>query len=301
MIKKTRVIFTQIPKILVFTIFFLTFSQLSFSQQHIVITPGFMGPNALPVPEIKTGKIPSKLNLEVAFENHTSDGDKTNNFYTELFVPLQANKVGLFVSVVPIEFYKVDDATLLDRKIETTEGTGNAGGDIYVGTYIQLLQNHKSLPDLLLTINLRTASGTKLEEARYSDAPGYFFDLSAGKEIPLSSSFLSSMRLYAMGGLYVYQTHRTDFRQNDAILYGAGIDLNFNKFVFKNAFGGYSGFVRDGDRPALVRSTLQTNFDSMVNYELGFQKGIADQKYTTVRFGVHFDLSYFKSYFTKQP
>ncbi|SDE50960.1 hypothetical protein [Ulvibacter litoralis] len=296
--KNTRVRLSQVTKLLVLTAFFLIQSQFSFSQQHIVITPGFMGPNALPVPEIKTGILPSQLNLKVAFENHSSDGDQTSNFYTELYVPLQAKKVGLFVSVVPIEFYNVDEATLLDRKIETTDGKGTAGGDIYVGTYIQLLQNHKSLPDLLLTINLRTASGTKLEEARYTDSPGYFFDLSAGKEIALGSSFLPSMRLYAMGGLYVYQTHRTDFRQNDAILYGAGIDLNFNHFVFKNAFGGYSGFVRDGDRPALVRSTLKTTFNSMVNYELGFQKGIADQKYTTVRFGLNFDLSYFKSLVT---
>lgn len=295
MIKNTSITFSQITKILVLSVFFLFQNQFIFSQQHIVITPGFMGPNALPVPDIKTGILPSKLNLKIAYENHSSDGDKTNNFYTELYVPLQAKKVGLFVSVVPIEFYDVDEATLLARNIETTDGKGTAGGDIYVGTYIQLLQDHKSLPDLLLTINLRTASGTMLEEARYANSPGYFFDLSAGKEITLGSSFLPSMRLYAMGGLYVYQTHRTDFRQNDAILYGAGIDLNFNKFILKNAFGGYSGFVRDGDRPALVRSTLQTNFDSMLNYEVGFQKGIADQKYTTVRFGLNFDLSYFKS------
>ena len=76
-------------------------------------------------------------------------------------------------------------------------------------------------------------------------------------------------------------------------------DLNFNKFQFKNALGGYNGHAGDGDKPAVFRSTLGTNFDSILNYEVSFQKGIAYAVYTTFRIGVNLDLGYLKKYFKK--
>lgn len=270
----------------------------SFAQhRQIIISPQYMGPNALPVPEIRNGKISEDFNLKIAFESHSSPGDKTKNLFTELFIPIVSNKVGLMISVVPIEYFDMDQATLTKRKIVSTDGTGKAGGDIYVGTHVQVFKNHSFIPDVLLNINMKTASGTNLEFARYTDSPGYAFDVSTGKEIALGSNLLKSVRFYGTFGFYVYQTHRTDFLQNDAYSWGVGFDLNFNKLQFKNAIGGFRGHIGDGDRPAVFRSTLGTNFNSMLNYEVRFQQGIADIDYTTFRIGVNLDLGYLKKYF----
>tara|TARA_R110000772_G_scaffold9793_3_gene31895 strand:+ start:1171 stop:2079 length:909 start_codon:yes stop_codon:yes gene_type:complete len=285
---------------LIISLLFFSIGLDSFAQsRQIIISPEYMGPNALPVPEIRTGEISEDFNLKIAYESHSSPGDKTKNLFTELFIPIVSNKVGLMISVVPIEYFDVNDATLLKRRIMSTDGTGTAGGDIYVGTHIQVFKDHNYIPDVLLNINIKTASGTNLEDARYTDSPGYAFDLSFGKDIMFDSDLLKSIRIYGTGGFNVFQTHRTDFLQNDTYSYGVGFDLNFNKLQFKNALGGYTGHVGDGDRPAVFRSTLGTNFDSMLNYELRFQQGIADGVYTTFRVGVNLDLGYLKKYFIK--
>ena len=283
---------------LIISVLFLTKGLDGFAQhRQIIISPEFMGPNALPVPEIRTGLISEDFNLKIAFESHSSPGDKTKNLFTELFIPIVSNKVGLMLSVVPIEYFDMDQATLTKRKIVSTDGTGRAGGDIYVGTHVQIFKDHNYIPDVLLNINIKTASGTNLEFARHTDSPGYAFDVSTGKDIALGSDLFKSIRFYGTFGFYVYQTHRTDFLQNDAYSWGIGFDLNFNKLQFKNALGGYRGHIGDGDRPTVFRSTLGTNFDSMVNYEVRFQQGIADIDFTTFRIGVNLDLGYLKKYF----
>ena len=288
-------------QVLIISVLFFSVGLDSFAQnRQFIISPEYMGPNALPVPEIRTGKISEDFNLKIAYENHSSPGDKTKNLFTELFIPIVSNKVGLMISVVPIEYFDVDDATLLKRKIMSTDGKGKAGGDIYVGTHIQVFKDHNYIPDVLLNINIKTASGTNLEATRYTDSPGYAFDLSFGKDIMFTSNLLMSIRIYGTSGFYVFQTHRTDFLQNDAYSYGLGFDLNFNTFQFKNALGGYRGYIGDGDRPTVFRSTIATNFDSMLNYEVRLQQGIGDGVYTALRCGVNLDLGYLKKHFIKE-
>ncbi len=300
MIKTTSIKGANFFQILIISVLFLNIGLDSFAQsRQIIISPEYMGPNALPVPEIRTGRISEEFNLKIAYESHSSPGDKTKNLFTELFIPIVSNKVGLMISVVPIEYFDVDDATLIKRKIMSTDGTGKAGGDIYVGTHIQIFKDHNYIPDVLLNINIKTASGTNLEAARYTDSPGYAFDFSFGKDIMLASGLFKSIRIYGTGGFNVFQTHREDFLQNDTYSYGVGFDLNFNKLQFKNAFGGYQGHAGDDDTPAVFRSTLGTNFDSMLNYEVRFQQGINDGAYTTFRIGVNLNLGYLKKYFVK--
>ena len=305
MIKITSIKPSYFLQIFIISALILSFSLDSFAQhRQIRISPEYMGPNALPVPEIRTGRISEDFNLKIAYESHSSPGDKTKNLFTELFIPVISNKVGLMISVIPIEYFDVDMATLEKRNILSTDGKGQASGDIYLGTHIQVIKDHQYIPDVLLNINIKTASGSNLEAARYTDSPGYAFDASVGKDIVLESNVLKSIRFYGTFGFNVFQTHRTDFLQNDTYSYGVGFDLNFNKLQFKNAFGGYHGYIGDGDRPAVFRSTLRTNFDSMLNYEVRFQKGIADIDFSTIRIGLNLDLGYITKHFggaTKKP
>ena len=250
-----------------------------------------MGPNALPVPTIKNGKLPENAYFRFSVDNHRSRGDKTENLHTELFLPLFSPRVGLNLALVPIEHYKTDTLTRDLRRARGITGEGIAVGDLYIGTYIQLVKNHSRLPDVLLTINLKTASGNKLSDARYTDAPGYFFDLSMGKNINLDPQGSTYIRPHLMLGFYVWQLLGNDQLQNDALLYGLGFDLALPKFEITNALGGYYGYLGNGDRPLVYRVQIGTKFKTVVNYELGLQRGLNDFGYTSFRLSCRANLA----------
>lgn len=263
-------------------------------SRYIITSPKFLGPNALPVPEIKNGKISEDFNLKMAFERHSSQGDKTSNLFSNIFIPIQKNKVGLNIFVVPIEYYNLDTITRDERRARQRDAKGFAHGDIYFGTHIQVLEKHDFLPDILLNIAFRTASGSKLSDARYTDTPGYYFDVSAGKSYSINNSFIESVRPHLMMGFYVWQTYLTDYFQNDAFLYGIGVDLNFENFSISNAFGGYNGYINNGDNPNVYRFTLSSKLISRINYEIRFQQGFTDFKYSTLRVGCNINLAFKK-------
>lgn len=260
-------------------------------QDYIILAPDYMGPNALPVPEFKNGTIEDKAFINLAFERHQSEGDQTQNLFSRIFIPLFSPRVGLNFQMVPWEQYELDTLTRDRRRARSLDPEGTASGDLYVGTHIQLIQDHKFLPDALLTINLKTASGSKLSDARFTDTPGYFFDLSLGRKFSLNEKGTENIRPFVMAGFYVWQLHISNNRQNDAFLYAFGFDVDLKKFKLRHSAGGYNGYFGEGDRPFLYRFDLQTKFDSKLNYQLRFQQGIRDFDYTTIRLGFTYDLS----------
>jgi len=141
-------------------------------QNYIILSPAYMGPNALPVPEARDGSLPRNTTFEFSLENHFSSGDKTINLYTNLYIPLFSKRAGLNISIVPFEHYKMDTITRDLRRARDYDGEGISGGDFYIGTFIQILKD-KKFPDIVLSINMKTASGTNLAAARFTDSPGY--------------------------------------------------------------------------------------------------------------------------------
>jgi hypothetical protein len=266
-------------------------------HEYLSISPGFMGPNALPVPTIKNGKLSKKPNFKIALQKHLSRGDKTENLFMKLYLPLFNPRVGLNIQMVPIEHYIMDTFTRDLRKARDFDGKGLAVGDIYLGTFVQLIEDRKGFPNVLLTFNLKTASGSKLSAARFTDTPGYFFDLSFGKEIIINGSSIKSIRPHVMVGLYVWQTYNDNQRQNDSFLHGSGLDIIFSKIELKNALGGYVGYIGNRDRPMVYRLMLTSRFDSVCNYEFGFQQGIFDFSYTSFEVSLKLDIDKLKSNF----
>lgn len=246
---------------------------------YLKVSPGFFGPNALPVPEVNNGILTDKYRFDFAVEHHHGQGDKTQNVFTQLYIPIAENKVGFNVSLVPIERYEMDTETRDERAARDFDGKGYAGGDFYVSTFIQLMKDHRSLPDLLLSINLKTASGTNLEGARFTDTPGYYFDLSFGKQY-------QSIRLYGMLGLYVWQTFEDLNPQNDAFLFGGGGQWSAGNYLLNAQVGGYLGYKKNGDKPIVARLNFQSNHEGSINYFLRLQKGFQDFYYTSVRLGL---------------
>lgn len=291
----------------------LLFSNLSFAQKdyswwnnqhnwdgtthwsrYIILSPAYMGPNALPIPEVKNGLISQNATLNVSVDYHHSKGDQTQNAFLQFFTPLFSNRVGLNVTWVPYEIYETDTITRDLRRDRERSGNGGSPGDIYFSTFIQLVEDHDFLPEMVLSMNFKTASGGGLSSARHTDAPAYFFDLSTGKSIPLGGNLFKTIRPHLMFGFYVWQTFRQDYYQNDALLYGGGVDLKGEKLEITNAIGGYYGYINDGDRPMVYRFDVKLKPKGLLNYSLRFQQGLNDFEFSTFRLGAEINLNKLK-------
>ena len=252
-------------------------------RSYLTLSPAFMGPNALPVPELQNGRLREGAVLQTAGEAHFGEGDRTQNGYLDLYLPLFSDRVSLRAQYVPLEHYRMSTATRDARAARDFDGRGWASGDLYLATYVQLLCDHARFPDVLLTINLRTATGNRLSAARYTDAPGYFFDVSLGKTYALGST--TTLRPHLLLGFYVWQTYRDNHYQNDALLYGLGADLHLPALTVTPALGGYLGYLDNGDRPLVIRLDLRGTASRRINPTLRLQHGLHDYPYTSVRLG----------------
>ncbi|MEZ5016154.1 MAG: hypothetical protein R2800_03825 [Flavipsychrobacter sp.] len=251
-------------------------------QNYMTLSAKYTGPNALPVPEITTGKLPKSSFLEVGIAGHISGGDQTVNGVLNTIIKA-GKKAALGIYFVPYEVYNMDTNT--SRNIRNTrdyDGQGNSVGDVYISGYYQILTHQKYRPDILLTFGVKTASGNNLEAARFTDAPGYYFNLSIGRTIPFKALNFTSIRHYIMAGMYVWQTYSSQYKQDDAVLYGAGIELTHPHFIIEEQVGGYFGYINNGDRPVVSRLSIRSNRDKLINYKLLYQQGFVDAPYTTL-------------------
>ncbi len=249
---------------------------------YLITSSGFMGPNALPVPKVKKGSLEKNTTFEMGVAGHFSKGDKTQNLIAELFIPV-AEKAGLELFMVPVEHYKMDTITRDLRYCMNRSGKGYTVGDVYISAYYQLLKEKNYYPDVLLSVNLKTASGNNIYNARYTDTPGYYFDLSFGKRIYKNETKQKHIKIYGMVGFYCYQTYDRNHRQNDAPHFGVGIELKYKNLFIDNNFGGYYGYLNNGDRPLVDRLSFIYKPDKKLNFKLLVQYGLHDFKYTSIQ------------------
>lgn len=258
-------------------------------QEYIRLSPAFMGPNALPVPEVQEAKIQKSAFLEYADNFYYQSGDYTIDANIKFVYPIK-ELIQIEAWMVPFEYYNITDTMVRDeRAIRYENPEGTASGDLYMGTHIKLPLG-KSSPDVVLGFAFKTASGGKLGAARYTDTPGYYFDLSFGHTFKFEQKILKTIRIYAMGGFYAYQTYDHLHAQNDAILYGMGCNLNFKKTSFKNRLGGYYGYLNNGDKPLVFRSEFIYH-KQQYDWFLRYQYGINDFPYQAMGLGLRWKLS----------
>jgi hypothetical protein len=168
-------------------------------------------------------------------------------------VPFADGRVALQLFGVPVEHYIVDTATRDFRKGRNRSTEGWEPGDLYASTLIQILKDRK-FPDVTLGISFKTAAGS-LNSARFTDAPAYYFHLGFGKDIFAEKPV--DLRLSLMTGFYVWQVYHESFFQNDAFLFGAGVEAEWRSFILKESFRGYIGYIGEGDKPVVNRIELE--------------------------------------------
>ena len=256
-------------------------------RTFIHITPGYLGPNALPVPEMKKGVVAAGSNLEFGLDLHFKEGDPTQNIFGKYYRSFADNKIAIELYGVVAEHYAMTDSVRDERAARDFDGKGIAIGDLYFSTLIQLSKGRK-FPDTMARMVGRTASGGHLDAARYSDSPGYFFDFSFSKEYACKKEQMSFVP-YASFGFYSWQTNDDMNLQNDAFMYGAGADLKWSKWTVSNSLSGYSGYKKERDRPMVYTFDLN---HQLKNHTLRLQylHGIRDWTYNTVKFSVIFSL-----------
>ena len=252
-------------------------------SRYLIVSPSYMGPNALPVPEVHKGKPSGTLTLEAGAEGHYSKGDRTGNLFAGFYTPLFSPRAGLGLRYVPLELYSTDTLTRDLRRSREYDARGISFGDLYAGTFIHLVREDGRIPDIMLSLHLKTASGTRFEAARHTDAPGYYVDLSAGKSIRREGRLINLTRVYGMIGFYAFQTNLEKYMQNDAVLYGAGIELTAGRWQIDHQLGGYAGYLDNGDRPLVYRLDLRWDTPSAADLKIRFQHGLNDFPYTSLR------------------
>ena len=257
-------------------------------SRYIIRTPGYMGPNALPIPLVRDAKIGDKIKIETAFEYHTGRGEYAYNPYLNLQIPVTKNKVALDFIYRPIEYYKTTEEIGLERFCRRRACEGKDGGDVYIGTLIQLFRADKYFFDGNLEIYLKSTTGKDLADARHIDAPGYYFNVNLGKTLYEKEGFLKKLSVYTMTGFYAWQVDMNNNRQDDAYLYGLRTDFSFKPLTVSCAFSGYSGYLDLRDKPMAMRYTISKEFKNMQFY-LSYQQGLRDIINNSFRIGFNYN------------
>ena len=56
-------------------------------EQYMTMSPAFMGPNALPVPDIQNGRLSDEIQVEQLAGYQFSTGDKTKDLFSRVYIP----------------------------------------------------------------------------------------------------------------------------------------------------------------------------------------------------------------------
>lgn len=245
-----------------------------------------MGPNALTVPFINNGSIDSLSSIGFSGNAHFSKGDNTQNLMLYGNYAPKQNTISVDVQFVPFETFQLSHEKKTERKTFYLDYNKNkAVGDVVANTTIQLFQKKRDKIQLALRLGLRMPSGGLLTMARFADVPSYWIDIGGG--LPLRKS---NWKLIGMAGFLVWQTNIEKHRQDDAILFGSGFEWNRKALRLQAYVAGYSGYMNNGDRPTLVRLSMEKRKSNKI-YILRLQQGLHDFTYFSVEAGAKFILS----------
>ncbi|MEN8117168.1 MAG: hypothetical protein ABFS16_09325 [Bacteroidota bacterium] len=249
-------------------------------RDWLIISPGYLGPNALPVPDVKRGFLEGNTEIELTASNHFHHGDPTQDISGRLYIPFAQNKIAVEMYGVILEHFAFTEQIRNERFSRVKDGKGFANGDFYFSTLIQIFKDRK-FPNTLLRFATKTASGNRFDGARYTDSPGYFFDLSFSKDLTINEKRI--IRPIGMIGFYTWQTNDGFNLQNDALLYALGIDFENESSRLSASWSGYSGYKQERDKPMQLNFEWRKDFNKKA-IRLQYHHSLRDWGYKTVRF-----------------
>ena len=258
------------------------------NMKYLQYSPRYFGPNAFPMPELRSGCLGTQWEAELRGEYHSYKGDRTKNLFARVFVPVGNGLAGLEISYVIYEYYNMSKETVEERHAAGTSWDNGAHGDVVVSSFYRLLKSDK-WADIMVEMSMKTASGNRLVDARFTDAVTYWFNVNAGRNIYKSADNKTNIRLHGLAGFYCWMTNDVVHRQNDALTYSAGISSMFNNITAVVDIAGIHGYKNNGDRPLQLRTKI--NFEIKKNIlSFRYKHGMKDSLYDS------FSLAYIRSF-----
>ena len=244
-----------------------------------LVAPGYFGPNAFPVPDMSDGTTSSKLKVELygdwfsSTKGYGLKEDLTLDVFAKATVPLFTDRVNLVLWMPVVEYYESGPVVNMARRIQDPlwHIRGIDSGDAYVSTDILVFDERKSGIGVVLRAALKSASGNSFSTARVYDAPGYFFDVAAGRNMFASEDGRAVLRMAMSAGFLCWQTGNG--RQNDAVMYGLIASLKTGQLNVRADYGGYVGWEGYGDRPMTLKTKVSYamgDFSVDAMYQIGF-------------------------------
>lgn len=252
-------------------------------RRFLLIAPGNMGPNALPVLESIRGAVDSLASFSVSSNFHTSPGDNATDLVADFRYPF-GERASLRIRYVLVEWYEMSEQLALSRNVLRADLRGTAYGDVMVDGLFQAIKGNPKFPDFTIAVRVKTASGTDLEAMRFTDTPGYTFEGSFGKDYGLKSG--TTLRPYASGGFFVWQRFNRQTPQNDAYTYAVGCAQRSKKLHSFVEWAGYSGWIQELDQPMVIRGGVSSS--GRVAFNIRLSKGLRDFDYFTAGAGVRY-------------
>jgi hypothetical protein len=294
--------------VLLLIIFSLTLSPESFGQSRstkdwtdfgsshvnkwIQVASGTMGPNALPVPEMDYAQVAVSSSLETGIHAHFMKGDTSVNSYLSLNWIVVPEKVEVRFWGFPTETFRITNEVRDERQIYYDDpGWITHQGDLWISTRIQILKNHKKLPDITLNYTFKNTTGL-MKHGRYSDAGTNYFYLAFGKSFFPKIKIFDELRIAGLGGFYLWQTNKVEMAQDEGPLIEAGLKLRKNNFSLASEMGGYFGYdvyefigVTGNNDPLVYRLNIEKSGKS-IDWKAEFITGINDYYYHTFKMGI---------------
>lgn len=254
-------------------------------REYLIYAPRFLGANALPIPPMDWGQIEDEHVVGTSAHVHWMEGDRTINpkIYGR-YIAL-AGKIAFEATYIPVEFFRTSHQWKTDRNVfHLFYHDRVASGDVIFRTRYQLLTESDRRVGVTARFGFRVPASNKVGAARFTDAPGYYLDVTGGKSFMVGKVII---RYSAMAGFLVWQNNTQVNLQNDAILFGMGIRLTQSDWSLESVFRGYLGYLDNGDRPLALSFRMNRTGQKLEGY-LGYQMGLGDLLYHQVQVGVGF-------------
>ncbi len=268
---------------------------ISFWYEYLIMSPGYFGPNALPVPQIGTGLLSETSFLDIRTDTYYHPGDFTQDLWLKYQHSFFKGKVTVFAELTTVEYYHMTDTLLRnERKIRSEFPKGFVVGDLMAGTQIQLLKHHEKWPDISFETVFRTASGSQSGDARFTDAPGYHFALSFGKDFWTIHDKLRFRYLFQTG-FYAWQTNLRQYYQNDAVMLAAGLQASFADWNIKASLNSYIGYIGFTDHIIMQYTSkiyTYTGDKPLIARLEASRKNKQHEWYVSLHYGIH-DFPYY--------
>lgn len=256
------------------------------AYSYLLIAPGTLGPNALPVPEVLDGNVGTDHHFQVSVINYRRDGggDNGNTVHLNIRFPVVQNFMAFEIQWNVNEYFRATNEIRDILQIYKDDpGWSSEFGDIILNTYLQVKRETRFFPSLMVVSALKTTSGSA-ENGRYTDLPAHWHYLSFGKNLLSATPFL--WRINGMAGIYIWQTNQADLEQNEGFLYGAENLVQYKKSGLLAGLSGYNGWKWYGfDRPLIFNAKFEYRHKQL-SYFAEYKTGLRDYFYSSLCIGI---------------